>query len=319
MSIKYDWALDELQALYHLPLIELIAKSHHIHGQYHRVGEVQVCQLISIKTGGCSEDCKYCAQSSRYQTAVTATPMMTYESVIEQARNAIDRGATRICLGAAWREVRDSKQFDQILKMVRGITDLGAEVCCTLGMLTERQAARLKAAGLYAYNHNLDSSEKFYKTIISTRSYQERLKTLDTIEQANISVCCGGIIGMGEEPNDRLELLLTLSRRNPHPESVPINRLSSIPGTPLENQAMLSFWEHIRLIAVARIMLPKAMVRLSAGRREMSIEQQALSFFAGANSIHTGEKLLTIANTPADIDEEMFQLLGLTKRKAFVA
>lgn len=315
--IRYDWDFDELESLYELPLLELISKSHRIHHQFHQSGEIQVCNLISIKTGGCPEDCKYCAQSSRYQTSVFAQPMMQYEAVLSEAKKAIERGATRICLGAAWRGVRDSKQFEDVLLMVKGITDLGVEVCCTLGMLTKSQADRLKEAGLYAYNHNLDSSEKFYKTIITTRTYQDRLETLDIVEKANLSVCCGGILGMGEEPRDRLELLLTLCRRNPHPESVPINRLSQIPGTPLEKQPNISTWEMIRVISVARIVLPQSMIRLSCGRMDMSYEEQALCFLAGANSIFAGDKLLTVANTPVDRDEEMFQLLGLKKRPAF--
>lgn len=317
MSIRYDWSLDELKELYAMSLIELISKSNAIHQQFHERAEVQVCSLISIKTGGCQEDCKYCAQSSRYKTSVPAQPMMPYEVVLNEAKKAVERGATRVCLGAAWREVRDSKQFGEVLRMVRGITDLGVEVCCTLGMLKQHQAEQLKAAGLYAYNHNLDSSEKFYKTIITTRTYQDRLETLDIAEKADLSVCCGGILGMGEDPEDRLELLLTLSRRNPHPESVPINRLTQIPGTPLEHQPKISIWEMIRAIALARIVLPKAMIRLSAGRIEMSHEQQALCFLAGANSIFAGEKLLTVANTSLDKDEAMFQLLGLKKRPAF--
>lgn len=317
MSIRYDWTIKELEELYGMPLLELIAKSNALHNQFHKPAQVQVCSLISIKTGGCPEDCKYCAQSSRYQTSISAQPMMQYEAVLNEAKKAVEQGATRVCLGAAWREVRDSKQFEEVLQMVKGITDLGVEVCCTLGMLKEHQAERLKEAGLYAYNHNLDSSERFYKTIITTRSYQDRLNTLDIAEKANLSVCCGGILGMGEDPIDRLELLLTLCRRNPHPESVPINRLSQIPGTPLEDQPKLSIWEMVRAIAVARIVLPESMIRLSAGRIEMSYEQQALCFLAGANSIFAGEKLLTVANTPVDRDEEMFRLLGLKKRPAF--
>ncbi len=318
MSLRYDWTIEELEKLYHLPFFELLSHAHLIHVQHHQVGEIQVCNLISIKTGGCPEDCKYCAQSSRYQTSVSAQPMMQYDEVLNEAKKAIARGATRICLGAAWREVRDSKQFDDVLYMVKGITALGAEVCCTLGMLKDHQAKRLKDAGLYAYNHNLDSSEKFYKTIITTRTYQDRLNTLDIVEKTGISVCCGGILGMGEDTLDRLELLLTLSQRNPHPESVPINRLTQVPGTPLENQPHISPWEMIRIIAVARIVLPKVMLRLSCGRIEMSYEEQALCFFAGANSIFMGEKLLTVANTSLDKDEKMFQLFGLKKRPAFL-
>lgn len=317
MNIRHNWTIEELRELYDLPLLELISKSNHIHVQIHKPSEIQVCNLISIKTGGCPEDCKYCAQSSRYQTSISAQAMMPLSEVLNEAKKAIERGATRVCLGAAWREIRDSKQFEDILQMIKEITSMGVEVCCTLGMLKEHQAARLKEAGLYAYNHNLDSSEQFYKTIITTRTYQERLATLDIVEQANLSVCCGGILGMGESSQDRLELLLTLCRRDPHPESVPINRLSQIPGTPLENQPTVCIWEMIRMIAVTRIVMPKALIRLSAGRIEMTFEEQALCFLAGANSIFAGEKLLTVANTPIDKDEEMFQILGLKKRPAF--
>ncbi len=317
MNTKHDWTIKELKENYDLPLLELISKSHQVHVLFHEPTEIQVCSLISIKTGGCPEDCKYCAQSSRYQTSVSAQPVMTLNNVINEAKKAIGRGATRICLGAAWREVRDSKQFDEVLEMIKAITNMGVEVCCTLGMLKSHQAALLKKAGLYAYNHNLDSSEQFYKTIITTRTYQDRIDTLDIAEKADLSVCCGGILGMGESSMDRLFLLLTLSKRNPHPESVPINRLSQIPGTPLENQPTLSIWEMIRMIAVTRIVMPKAMIRLSAGRIEMTFEEQSLCFLAGANSIFSGEKLLTVANTAIDKDEEMFQLLGLKKRPAF--
>lgn len=315
--IRNNWTIEELKEFYDLPLLELISKSNQIHTQFHQPAEVQVCSLISIKTGGCPEDCKYCAQSSRYQTPVSAQPLMTYEEVLNAAQRAIARGATRICLGAAWREVRDSKQFDDVLRMVRGITDLGVEVCCSLGMLKDHQAKRLKEAGLHSYSHNLDSSEKFYKNFITTRTYQDRLETLDVVGRTDLKACCGGILGLGEDPLDRLELLLTLSKRNPHPNSVPINRLSPIPGTPLADQPKISSWEMVRVIAVARIVLPKAMIRLSAGRIEMSFEEQALCFLAGANSIHTGEKLLTVANTSLDKDEEMFQLFGIKKQPAF--
>lgn len=317
MLIRHDWTLEEMKELHECPLLKLISKSHTIHALFNRPDEIQVCNLISIKTGGCPEDCKYCAQSSRYQTSVAAEPMMRYEEVMQEAAKAIKQGATRICLGAAWREVRESKQFEEILRMIEGITHLGVEVCCTLGMLNESQAKRLKEAGLYAYNHNLDSSANFYKTIITTRTYQERLKTLDIVEKADLTICCGGILGLGESVQDRLELLLTLCKRNPHPESVPINRLSQIPGTPLEDQPKISVWEMIRVIALARIVMPKAIIRLSAGRIEMSHEEHALCFLAGANSIFAGDKLLTVANTPMDKDEEMFALLGMQKRPAF--
>ncbi len=314
---KRNWSIDEIYSLYHSPLFELMTRSNAIHIQNHDRQEIQVCVLISIKTGGCPEDCKYCAQSSRYKTSVPSQPLMEKDEVLRQAKKAIDQGATRICLGAAWREVRDSKQFDQVLDMIKAITALGAEVCCTLGMLQEHQARRLKEAGLYAYNHNLDTSEKFYKSIITTRTYQDRLDTLDCVANAGISVCCGAILGLGETILDRLEFLHTLSQLDPYPESVPINRLVPIPGTPLEHQAETSIWDLIRMIATSRIVLPKAMIRLSAGRLAMSYEQHALCFLAGANSVHASERLLTLPNTPLDKDQAMFELFNLKRRPAF--
>ncbi len=317
-KIKNDWTLDEFNALYSTPLFELISRAHQVHLQFHKLGEVQVCTSVSIKTGGCPEDCKYCAQSSRYQTAVKAQPLMSYEEVFKEALKAQARGATRVCLGAAWREVRDSKQFDDVLRMVRGIAELGLEVCCTLGMLKEPQAQKLKEAGLYAYNHNLDTSEKYYQTVVTTRTYQDRLATLDVIQKSGLNVCCGGILGIGEEAMDRLELLHTLATRNPHPESVPINRLEAVSGTPFGEFSKISVWELVRMIAIARITMPEAMIRLSGGRREMSFVEQTLCFFAGANSIHLGDKLLTVPNQSVDKDEELFQLLGLKKRPAYL-
>ncbi len=316
-SIRNDWSIDELKELYERPLFELISHAHLIYREFHTVGEIQVCTIISFKTGGCPENCKYCAQSSFYQTAVKAQPMMLYEEVLNEAKKALSRGVTRVCLGAAWREVRDGKQFDELLRIVQGIHALGVEVCCTLGMLQAHQAQKLKDAGLFAYNHNLDTSEKYYKSIVTSRTYQERLNTLDVVQQSDISVCCGGILGLGETPLDRLELLHTLATRTHHPESVPINRLEAIPGTALSSQPKVTIWELIRIIAIARIVMPKAMLRLSAGRSEMSFVEQTLCFFAGANSIHLGEKLLTVANQSVDKDEELFKLLGITKRPAF--
>lgn len=318
MTLKYDWTLKELQQLDGLPLLELISRANAIHVKYHKPGEMQVGGLISIKTGGCPEDCKYCAQSSRYQTPVAAEPMLSYDTVLAEAKRAIARGATRVCLGAAWREARNSKQFDDVLAMVRGITALGAEVCCTLGMLKPEQAKRLKDAGLYAYNHNLDSSENHYKNFVTTRTYQDRLDTLDVVEKAGLSLCCGGILGLGESATDRLELLLALCRRNPHPDSVPINRLIRVPGTPYEHLPEVTIWEVARMVALARIALPRAMVRFSAGRQGISFEGQALCFLAGANSIWLGEKLLTMGNPSTDKDEEMFKILGLSKRPGFI-
>lgn len=317
MALRYDWSLEDLQALYDLPLLKLLSQSNGIHNQFHKIEEIQVCKLISIKTGGCPEDCKYCAQSSFYQTNVSAQPLMSYQDVLFEAKKAINEGATRVCLGAAWRKVRDNKQFEEILSMIQAISKLGVEVCCTLGMVNESQAIRLKEAGLYAYNHNLDTSEDFYKNIVTTRTYDDRLNTLNVVEKADIKVCCGGILGLGESTADRLKLLLTLAKRNPHPESVPINRLSSVPGTPLERQPLVPIWEFIKIIAIARIIMPKAVLRLSSGRIEMSIEQQALCFLAGANSIFAGEKLLTVANTSLDTDKQMFSILELKKLPAF--
>lgn len=305
------WTIEELKELYQLSLMVLISKAHHVHAKFHEMGDVQVCTLISVKTGGCPEDCKYCAQSSHYQTSVFPQKMLPCSDVIDEAKKAIARGSTRICLGAAWREVREGKAFEEVLEMIREIRNLGAEVCCTLGMLKEEHAIKLKNAGLFAYSHNLDTSERFYPEITTTRTYQDRLNTLDIVDKMGLSVCCGGILGMGETNEDRLELLRTLSSRNPQPDSVPINRLSKVPGTPLQNQAEITPWEMIRIVAIARIVLPKARIRLSAGRNQMSFEQQALCFIAGANSIHSGEKLLTVPNTSLNSDAQMFQILGL--------
>jgi biotin synthase len=316
---RNETPMEALKRLYEKPLLELLLEALLTHRRHHKVGEVQVCHLLSIKTGGCPEDCKYCAQSSRYTTNVKAQPMMRYDKALALAKGAAQRGATRVCLGAAWRGTRDGKQFDETLKMVKGIAALGVEVCCTLGLLDETQAQRLKEAGLYAYNHNLDSSERFYKTIITTRSYQDRLKTLETVEKVGLSVCCGGILGMGESVEDRLELLHTLSCRDPQPDSVPINVLAPVVGTPLGDQPPIPFWELLRIIAIARILMPKTMVRLSAGRERLSHQEQALCFLAGANSIFMGEKLLTVGNTSVDVDEKMFEILGLTKRAAYAS
>ena len=308
---RHDWTLEEIEAIHNSPLLDLIHRAGAILRKHLPASHVQMCQLISIKTGGCPEDCKYCAQSSRYQTEVDAQPLMTREEAVQIAKKALQRGASRVCLGAAWREVKDSPQFERVLEMVRAITEMGLEVCCTLGMLTNHQAVKLAEAGLYAYNHNLDSSRDFYKTIITTRSYDDRLKTLDIAEKADLSVCCGGIIGMGESIKDRLQLLHTLVLRPKHPESIPINLLSPISGTPLALQQPIAIWEMIRMIATTRILFPNVMVRLSAGRVNLPLEQQALCFLAGANSIFCGEKLLTVGNPSIDLDKKMFELFGL--------
>ncbi|WP_038500654.1 biotin synthase BioB [Chlamydia avium] len=311
-------SFQDIQQIYNTSLFELIHQANSILRHNFPHSELQTCHLISIKTGGCVEDCAYCAQSSRYQTPTRPEPMMKITDVLKKAKEAIDAGASRICLGASWREVKDDHQFDRTLEMVKSITQMGAEVCCTLGMLTPAQAEKLYNAGLYAYNHNLDSSEEFYKTIITTRKYEDRLKTLDVLDHSGIHTCCGGIVGMGESPEDRICLLHTLASREHTPESIPINILCPIKGTPLENQPKISFWETLRTIATARIVFPHSIVRLAAGRASLSIEQQTLCFISGANSIFYGEKLLTVENNTVDEDTAMFQLLGMRHRPAFV-
>lgn len=315
--IRTDWTLKEVEGIYNMPLLELIYKAASVHREYNQTGEVQVCTLLSVKTGGCPEDCAYCPQAARYQTDVEVHKLMDRDEVMERAREAKAQGSTRFCMGAAWREVRNNRDFDKVLDMVKEVNDLGMEVCCTMGMLTEEQAVRLKEAGLYAYNHNLDTSDEHYDEIISTRTYEDRLNTLNNIRKADISVCCGGIIGMGESDQDRVKMLQTLATLKEHPESVPVNALVPVKGTPLEDQQLVSVWEMVRMIATARILMPKAMVRLSAGREKMSYQDQALCFMAGANSIFAGEKLLTTPNPDQDDDAAMFDLLGLKPREAF--
>jgi biotin synthase len=297
--------------------MELIFQAARVHRQHHETGEVQVCTLLSIKTGACPEDCAYCPQSAHHATDVEASGVLPTDEVMSAARAAKESGSTRFCMGAAWRSARDGKDFDHVLDLVRGVADMGLEVCCTLGMLTDDQAHRLKDAGLYAYNHNLDSSEAFYDRIISTRTYEDRLETLGRVRAADISVCCGGILGMGETHDDRVDLLHTLATQPEHPESVPVNALIAVEGTPLGNQPKVPSWEMARMIATARILMPRAMVRLSAGRVDMSLEEQALCFMAGANSIFMGEKLLTTGNNELDDDRRMFEILGLKPRAAY--
>lgn len=316
-QIRTDWTLEEIEKIYNKPLLELIYDAATIHRQWHDTGEIQVCTLLSIKTGGCPEDCSYCPQSARYQTSVDAEPMLDIDVILDSAKKAKKAGSTRFCMGAAWRNARKSKDFDKVVNVVREITDMEMEVCCTLGMLTDDQAGKLKEAGLYAYNHNLDSSEDFYNRIISTRTYEDRLETLNTVRNNDISVCCGGIIGMGETDRDRIELIHNLATMPEHPESVPVNALIAVEGTPMENQPPVPWHEMARMIATARITMPSSMVRLSAGRVNMSIEEQAHCFMAGANSIFTGEKLLTTCNNDLGEDMEMFELLGLKPREAF--
>jgi len=315
--IRNDWTREEIAAIYNTPVLDLIYNAATVHRQHHDAQEVQVCTLLSVKTGGCPEDCAYCPQAARYHTDVKVHKLMDVQEVMQKAIEAKEAGSTRFCMGAAWREVRDNRDFDTVLDMVKGVSQLDMEVCCTLGMLTPEQAEKLKAAGLYAYNHNLDTSEEFYEDIITTRTYKDRLETLDHVRKAKISVCSGGIIGMGEGEHDRIGMLLTLSTLPQHPESVPVNALVPVEGTPLEDQEKVSVWEMIRMIATARIIMPKAMVRLSAGRVRMTLEEQALCFMAGANSIFAGDKLLTTPNPGVVQDQSMFQTLNLKPRKAY--
>jgi len=315
--IRNDWKIEEIQEIYNSPLLELIYRAATVHRQHNDTGEVQVCTLLSIKTGGCSEDCAYCPQAARYSTGVDVHALMQKDQVLEYAAKAKAAGSTRFCMGAAWREVRDNRDFDRVIDMVKGVNEMGMEVCCTLGMLTESQAQKLADAGLYAYNHNLDTSKEYYTEIITTRTYNDRLDTLDNVRKAGISVCCGGIVGLGETHADRIKMLHTLSTMPEHPESVPINALVAVAGTPLENNQKVDVWDMVKMIATARILMPKAMVRLSAGRATMSVSDQALCFMAGANSIFTGEKLLTTPNPSFDEDQAMFNLLGITPREAF--
>lgn len=317
MEIRNNWTRQEVADLFHAPVLDLIYRAATVHRQHHDPQEVQVCTLLSVKTGGCPEDCAYCPQAARYHTEVKAHKLLPTEEVLAAAQRARDTGSTRFCMGAAWREVRDNKDFDRVLDMVKGVNEIGLEVCCTLGMLTAEQAEKLKEAGLYAYNHNLDTSQEHYDQIITTRTYDDRLQTLNHVRKAKISVCSGGIIGMGESLNDRIGMLHTLANLPEHPESVPVNALVPVEGTPLEDQPRVSVWEMIRMIATARILMPKAMVRLSAGRIRMNTEEQALCFLAGANSIFAGDKLLTTPNPAVDRDQAMFQTLNIKPRKAF--
>ncbi len=307
----------QLLDLYNKPLLELVFEAATIHRQFHDPREVQMSSLLSIKTGGCSEDCGYCPQAARYNTDVEAHKLMTVESVIEQAKNAKANGSSRLCMGAAWREVRDNKDFDNVVEMVQEVNNLGMEVCCTLGMMNENQALRLKNAGLFAYNHNLDSSPEFYGDVISTREYEDRLNTIENARKAGISVCSGGIIGMGEAVEDRIGLLMSYMKMETPPESIPINALVAVEGTPLEDQKPIEQWEMIRMVAITRILFPEAIVRLSAGRTKMNIEGQALCFMAGAGSIFAGDKLLTTPNPEFNEDKEMFDILGLVPKEPF--
>src|SRR5262245_52167650 len=303
--------LEELKATYDLPLPELIFRAAQVHRAHHDPADIQRCALLSIKTGGCPEDCGYCSQSARYSTSVEATPLLSLEEVKERAVRAKQLGATRFCMGAAWRGPRDGPSFERVLDMVRAVRELGMEACVTLGMLSEEQARRLREAGLTAYNHNLDTSRRHYPNVVTTRTYDDRLRTIRTVQDAGISVCCGGILGMGETEEDRLALLAELAALEPPPESIPINCLVPIRGTPLQDAAPVDALQLVRLVATTRLAFPKARVRLSAGRDRMGRELQLLCFLAGANSIFFGEKLLTAPNPSASADAELFRALGL--------
>lgn len=314
-TLRHDWGEDEVLTLLDLPFNDLIYQAQTVHRENFCANEVQMSTLLSIKTGGCPEDCAYCPQSAHHEGAVDAKKMLRVESVLIEARRAKAAGATRYCMGAAWREPKE-RDLDSVCQMVQGVRDLGMESCVTLGMLTPAQAERLAKAGLDYYNHNLDTSESFYGEIISTRSYQERLDTLSYVRDAGINVCCGGIVGMGEGRIERAELLRTLANMPVHPESVPINNLVQVEGTPLYGTDPLDAFEFVRAIAAARILMPRSMVRLSAGREHMSDEIQALCFLAGANSIFLGDKLLTTANPRPDSDAELFTKLGVVAMPA---
>lgn len=316
-DLKYNWTKEEIVAIYNKPIMDLLYEAATVHRKYHDPNTVQVSTLLSIKTGGCPEDCGYCPQAARYHTDIEGNDLMSVQQVKAQALRAKAGGSSRVCMGAAWRNVKDGPEFDQVLEMVRTINKLDMEVCCTLGMITENQAHRLAEAGLYAYNHNLDTSEEYYKEVISTRGYEDRLQTIDNVRKTNVTVCSGGIIGMGESVADRAGMLVALASLNPQPESVPINALVAVDGTPMEEEKPVEIWEMIRMVATTRIVLPETQVRLSAGRTQMSREGQAMCFFAGANSIFAGDKLLTTPNPDVNEDMKMFEMLGLNPQKPF--
>ncbi|SEO91194.1 biotin synthase BioB [Aquisalimonas asiatica] len=309
-GVRHDWSLEEIQALFDLPFNDLLFKAQTVHRQHHDPNAVQVSTLLSIKTGACPEDCKYCPQSARYTTGLEREPLMDKDAVVDAARTARDAGATRFCMGAAWRSPK-GKDLERVAEMISEVKALGMETCATLGMLDEGQSERLKEAGLDYYNHNVDTSPEFYGDIITTRTYQDRLDTLERVRDAGINVCCGGILGMGESDTDRASMLRTLANLPAHPESVPINQLIRVPGTPLADVEELDPLDFVRTIAVARIVMPHSHVRLSAGREEMSDETQALCFLAGANSIFYGEKLLTTGNPDVEHDQRLFRRLGI--------
>jgi biotin synthase len=310
-GLRQDWTRDEVRNIYNSPLIDAVFAAQAAHRRYFEPGEVQLCQLLSIKTGGCPEDCAYCPQSAHYDGGASRQDLLPVEHVMATAREAREQGVTRFCMGAAWRQVSDGPEFESVLEMVRGVSSLGLEVCCTLGMLNESQARRLADAGLYAYNHNLDTSPEYYGQIITTRNYEDRLRTLEHVRKAGITVCCGGIIGMGESDEDRIGLLHQLATLNPHPESVPVNMLVRVEGTPLGGAEAADPLVLVRTIAAARVLMPSSRVRLSAGRRSLTREAVTLCFMAGANSIFVGDKLLTTPNPSRGQDDLLLQELDL--------
>lgn len=309
--IRHDWDAQAIQAIYETPLFELVDRARRVHLEFHPSNEVQLCTLLSIKTGGCAEDCSYCSQSSHYKTPVKPQAMLRVADVVDAARRAKGQGATRFCMGAAWRELKGGTAFERVLEMIREVKKEGLETCVTLGMLTLEQAEQLKEAGLDCYNHNLDTSREFYPQVVTTRSYDDRLRTLANVRQASISVCTGGIIGLGESLDDRCRMLVELARLDPHPESVPINALVPVEGTPQSSAATVDTLDMLRMIATARIVLPRSKVRLSAGRGELPREAQLFCMYAGANSIFYGEALLTTPNPQSNIDDDMLKAAGL--------
>jgi biotin synthase len=315
--IRNNYSREEVAAVYHLPMMELLYQAATVHRAHHDPREVQMSTLLSIKTGGCPEDCAYCPQAARYNTGVKGEGLMKEEDILAAAAQAKAGGSSRFCMGAAWREVKDNVHFDRVVNVVEKVNDMGLEVCCTLGMLNASQAQRLKEAGLHSYNHNIDTSREYYERIISTRTFDDRMNTIDHVRKAGLRVCSGGIVGMGETEEDRIGFLLILSTMEKHPDSVPINALVAVEGTPLEEQERIPFWDMLRTIAAARILMPASMVRLSAGRLTLSEAEQALCFFAGANSIFTGEKLLTTPNPSQSDDLALLAMLGMKPRPAF--
>jgi len=317
MTPTKNWTREEISEVYYRPILELIFDAAKVHREYHDAKEIQICALQSIKTGNCSEDCGYCSQSSRYDTGIEKEKLQEIDLVLAKAKAAKNAGNTRFCMGAVGKGMRDESEFKQVLAMVNQVSSMGLETCCTLGMLTKDQAKRLKEAGLHTYNHNLDTGKDFYPEIVTTHSYEDRLQTIDIIGDAGISLCCGGIMGMGEGDKDRIDLITTLSSFKNPPESIPVNTLVPIPGTPMEERGRIPVWDVIRSIATIRIVIPTAIVRLAAGREQLSDEEQALCFLAGANSFFSGEKLLTTPLPGAQKDADLLHLLSLTPRKPF--